>query len=417
MPRPTRLSATFVRNCRVPGRYGDGRGGRGLSLLVKPMVAGGLSRTFSQRLRVNGKPVDIGLGPLDLVSLAEAREIAIENAKLARAGTHPKADNRRRAAVSTFAQAVERTIAMHAPSWRNPRTADHWRSRLTAYAYPAFGEQPVNAIGPTDILGVLTPIWHSRREQARKVKQHLHAVMAWAIGEGLRGDNPVDAVATALPRAGAPVEHRKALPYAEVAGALAKIWDSEAAETTKLAVEFLTLTAARSGEVRGATWDEVDEYSATWTIPGSRMKTGREHRVPLSKQALAVLDRAREYSDGSSLLFPSVTGKTLSDNTLSKLFRDNKIAGTPHGMRTSFRTWLRSPASTGSSRRCAWRTRSGRRRNWRTTGVTTSRRGARSCSAGARLSAHKAWGPLPPPQPATNPLTTFHPRHVPSCMG
>ena len=340
MARPTRLSATFVRNCRVPGRFGDGRGGRGLSLLVKPMAAGGLSKTFSQRLRLNGKPIDIGLGPSDLVSLAGAREIAIENAKLARAGTHPKADSRRRAAVPTFAQAVERTIAMHAPSWRNPRTADHWRSRLTTYAYPAFGEQPVNAIGPTDILAVLSPIWHSRREQARKVKQHLHAVMAWSIGEGLRGDNPVDAVATALPRAGAPVEHRKALPYAEVAGALAKIWDSEAAETTKLAVEFLTLTAARSGEVRGATWDEVDEYTVTWTVPGSRMKAGRPHRIPLSKQAFDVLNRAREYWDGpDGLIFPSVTGKVMSDNTMSKLFRDNEIAGTPHGMRSSFRVW------------------------------------------------------------------------------
>ena len=106
-----------------------------------------------------------------------------------------------------------------------------------------------------------------------------------------------------------------------------------------LCIEFLTLTATRSGEARGATWDEVDEYAATWTIPGARMKTGHEHRVPLSTQAMAVLKRAREYRDGSGLLFPSATGKVLSDNTLSKLFRENEIAGTPHGMRSSFRVW------------------------------------------------------------------------------
>ena len=340
LTRPSRLSGGFVRTVREPGRYSDGgRGSLGLSLLVKPTTSGGLSKSWIQRLRINGRPTHIGLGPLALVSLAEAREVAVQNAKSSRAGADPLADRRRRATVPTLREAAERTIAMHAPSWRNPRTADHWRSRLATYAYPTLGDRRVDAIGPTEILGVLSPIWHSRREQARKVKQHVHAVMAWAIGEGHRGDNPVDAVASALPRGSAQVEHRRALPYAEVAGALAKIWESNAAETTKLAVEFLTLTACRSGEVRGAKWDEVDEYTATWTIPGARMKTGHEHRVPLSTAALSVLDRAREYLDGSGLLFPSVTGKVLSDSTLSKLFRDNKVAGTPHGMRSSFRVW------------------------------------------------------------------------------
>ena len=340
-----------MRTVKEPGRYSDGgRGSLGLSLLVKPTISGGLSKSWIQRLRINGRPTHIGLGSLALVSLAEARELAVQNSKSAHAGADPLADRRRKATVPTFREAVDRTIAVHAPSWRNTRTADHWRSRLTAYAYPTLGTCPVDAIGPTDILGVLSPIWHSRREQARKVKQHLHAVMAWSIGEGLRSDNPVDAVASALPRAGRQVEHRRAISYTEVAGALSKIWESDAAETTKLAIEFLVLTACRSGEVRGATWDEVDEYTATWTIPGSRMKSARPHRVPLSSAALAVLGRAREYRDGSCLLFPSATGKVLSDNTLSKLFRENEIAGTPHGMRTSFRVWT---AETGVERTVA----------------------------------------------------------------
>ena len=340
LTRPSGLSGAFVRTVKEPGRYSDGgRGSLGLSLLVKPTATGGLSKSWIQRLRINGRPTHIGLGPVVLVSLAEARELAVQNAKSARAGADPLADRRRRATVPTLREAAERTIALHAPSWRNPRTADHWRARLRDHAYPTLGDRRVDAIGPTDILGILSPIWHSRREQARKVKQHLHAVMAWAIGEGLRGDNPVVAVATALPRASAPVEHRKALPYAEVAGALAKVWESDAAESTKLCIEFLTLTACRSGEVRGATWDEVDEYTATWTIPGSRMKQQKEHRVPLSMRALTVLVRAREHQGDSGLVFPSARGKVISDNTLSKLLRDNEIAGTPHGMRTAFRVW------------------------------------------------------------------------------
>ena len=121
--------------------------------------------------------------------------------------------------------------------------------------------------------------------------------------------------------------------------ALAKVRESDAGPTTKLAVAFLTLTAARSGEIRAATWAEIDQDSATWTIPAPRMKTGREHRVPLSSSALAVLELAREYADGSGLVFPSPMGRVLSDNTLSKLFRELGIAGTPHGMRSSFRDW------------------------------------------------------------------------------
>ena len=344
--RPTRLSATFVRSIAEPGRFTDGRGSFGLSLLVKESTSGRMTKSWTQRIKAGERFRYIGLGPYPLVTLVEAREAAYQNARAARAGVDPLADRKRRPTVPTFAEAAERTIAMHAPSWRNPRTADHWRSRLTAYAYTALGDRLVDSIGPTDILGVLSPIWHSRREQARKTKQHIHAVMAWCVGEGHRRDNPVDAVASALPRAGAQVEHRRALAYTDVAGALAKIWESDAAETTKLCIEFLTLTATRSGEARGATWDEVDEYAATWTIPGSRMKTGREHRIPLSTQAMAVLERAREYRDRSGLLFPSATGKVLSDNTLSKLFRENEIAGTPHGMRSSFRVWAAECSAT-----------------------------------------------------------------------
>ena len=349
MDRPDRLSATFVRTVTTPGRYGDGRGGHGLSLLVKPSKRNGLSKTWAQRLTTADGLIQVGLGAYPAVSLDAARERAFDQARALRTGTLTTPTDRavtakagrhtRQAIAPTFRQAAEHTIAMHAPSWRNPRTADHWRSRLTAYAFPAIGDRAVAAITPADIFDVLSPVWHSRREQARKVKQHIHAVMAWSIAQGYRGDNPAASIDSALPRAGAKVQHFAALPFAAIPAAFAKVDATNAYDATKLAVRFLTLTACRSGEVRGARWTEIDMDSATWTIPASRMKTGREHRVPLSSAALDVLKAAIEYRDSSGLVFPSPRGKTLTDSTLSKLFRELGIKGTPHGMRSSFRDW------------------------------------------------------------------------------
>ena len=164
------------------------------------------------------------------------------------------------------------------------------------------------------------------------------AVFKWAVVEGYRQDNPAgDVISEGLPKTAKPRKHHRALPFTEVASALVQIKESEAYEVTKLAIEFLALTAVRSGDVRGATWTEID--CDVWAIPAERMKSPREHRVPLSTEALEILNRAREYRDGSGLVFPSQRGKLMSDNTLSKLFRDLAIAGTPHGMRSSFRDW------------------------------------------------------------------------------
>lgn len=339
--RPRRLSATFVRTVTKPGRYGDGRGGHGLSLLVKPMTNGGVSRSWSQRLQVHGRPCNIGLGSFPLVTLAAAREQALDNARAVRGGADLVADRRRRSLVPTFQDAVDHVIALHAANWKEgTRTANIWRARLRDYVYPAIGQLPVDAVTSAQVLEVLKPLWATRRETARKVRQYIHATMTWAIAQGFRSDNPAgDPISAALPRRGARPAHQRAIPFAEVTGALARVRESDAYEITKLAIAFLTLTACRSGEVRGARWTEINHRMATWTIPGVRMKTGREHRVPLSTAALVVLDSARECADGSGLCFPSLTGRMLSDNTLSKLFRGLGIEGTPHGMRSSFRDW------------------------------------------------------------------------------
>ena len=175
--------------------------------------------------------------------------------------------------------------------------------------------------------------------------------MKWAIAQGFRRDNPAgEAIGAALPRSGGKAKHSKALPHAEVAAALKVIRASRAGPTTKLAFEFLTLTAARSGEARMATWAEIDLNSAVWTVPAERMKSGNSHRVPLSDAALRLLLRARRFRDDSELVFPSQNGKVLSDSTISKLVRENRIACVPHGMRSSFRDWC---AETGVPREVA----------------------------------------------------------------
>ena len=202
------------------------------------------------------------------------------------------------------------------------------------------------------------PVWTTRRETARKLLQHVRAVMAWAVVQGYRRDNPAagDAIGSALPRSGGRVQHLRAVPYADVPATLATIRAADAYPVLKLAAEFLILTACRSGEVRGARWEEIDADAATWTIPASRMKAGREHRVPLSGAALDTLRRTSEHAQSSGLIFPSVRGKVLTDGKLGTLFRELGIAGTPHGMRSQFPrlgggVLLRSPRNCGDGAR------------------------------------------------------------------
>ena len=205
---------------------------------------------------------------------------------------------------------------------------------------PRIGRKLVTEITSGDVLGVLVPIWADKRPTAMKVRRRVSAVMKWSIAEGYREDNPAgDAITAALPKSGARVEHRRALPFADVGAAIQTIRDSGAWAGTKLAFEFLTLTAARSNEVRLAEWTAIDPDAATWTIPSDRTKAGREHRQPLSRQAMDLLTAARALGDGTGLIFPSPRGKALSDATISKLVREHGIACVPHGMRSSFRDW------------------------------------------------------------------------------
>jgi integrase len=229
----------------------------------------------------------------------------------------------------------------HRPSWRNEKHAAQFISTLETYVFPTFGNVKVSDVTSDHVLSALLPIWLSKPETARRVRQRIGAVLKWAIAKGWRTDDPTHTVAQALPKQDRrKVERRKALPYADVAGCLAAVRASGAYDTTKAAIEFLVLTAARSGEVRMATWSEINLDTAEWTIPAARMKAGRQHRVPLSPQAVDLLRRLSTRIDGSDLVFPSPRGKALSDMTFSKLIKELGVPVDVHGFRTSFRTWV-----------------------------------------------------------------------------
>ena len=327
------LSAAFCRTVAAAGRYCDGNG---LYLHVDPSGA----RRWVQKLVIRGKSRGLGLGSYALVSLAEARELALANRKLARSGGDPLAAKRRTQDVPTFEEAAAKVLEQNRGAWRNPKHAKDWPTSLRLYAFPRIGKKLVSEVTSADVLEILTPIWHDKPETARRVRQRISAVMKWAVAMQHRADNPAgDALGQALGRQQAVVRHMAALPHGDVASAVAAIRASRAWIGTKLAFEFLVLTAARSGEVRLATWDEIDLVAKVWTIPGERMKANRNHRVPLCGRVVEMLREAKSLGDGDGLVFPSRRGKVLSDMTLSKLVKEQGIKAVPHGFRSSFRDW------------------------------------------------------------------------------
>lgn len=327
------LTARAVESAKEPGKYFDGNG---LYLRVDKT---GL-RYWVQRIVIRGKRREIGLGSPELVSLATARETARRNRQLAYEGQDPIQMRQEARAVPTFEEAARTVHDLHKPTWRNEKHAAQFISTLETYAFPKLGRLRVSDVTSADVMAALAPIWTKKQETARRVRQRIGTVLKWAIAKGWRKDNPADAVSLALPKVTAVKEHRKALPYAEVSVCLQAVQASGAGLVTKAALEFLVLTAARSGEVRGAVWDEIDLAAKVWTIPAARMKAKRPHRVALSSRAAEVLEAAKGFSGGAGLVFPgTVKGKPLSDMTLIKLVRELGFAIDIHGFRTSFRTW------------------------------------------------------------------------------
>lgn len=328
------LTAVSVKSKREPGRYADGNG---LYLVVDESGA----KRWLLRTMVQGRRRDIGVGGLSWVSLAEARERAAGYRKIAREGGDPLAEREAAKPVTLiFEEAAERVHASQKPGWKNAKHGGQWINTLRTYAYPHIGRMPVDRITTPQILKVLEPIWLKKGETAGRVRQRLRTVLDWARTAGYRsGENPVDGVEKGLPRKTKKVEHHKAVPYAEVGAFVQRLRASDLNPSTKLAFEFLILTATRTGEVLLALWNEVDLKVGVWVIPADRMKAGVEHRVPLSSRALDILKAARQLSDGE-LVFPGMkAGKPLSNMAFTMAMRRMKVAGVPHGFRSSFRDW------------------------------------------------------------------------------
>ena len=239
------------------------------------------------------------------MTLAEAREQAFDNRRQARRGRDPLSD-RRRAQTPTFEQAAGRALEANRARWRNAKTATNWTESMAKHAYPVLGARRVDEIGREDVLRVLTPIWTSKPELARKVRQRIRATLQWAMAHGYVEHNVAgEAIDGALPAMPAVAAHFRALPYGEVGHALELIEASRTSLSAKACLRFVALTACRSGEARGARWDEVDLESREWRVSAPRMKAAAEHRVPLSDAALAVLELVRPSPASSWAAGPS----------------------------------------------------------------------------------------------------------------
>jgi integrase len=315
-------------------------------------VRKGGGRSWVQRLTINGKRRDIGLGPYPLVTLAAARELAVNNKRQVLSGRDPVAVKKKAQAEArkriNFAEASKRACEELSPSWRGKKEPQAFINTLAKYANPYFGSNYLEDIEPADIRKAILACRAKVPNQATKVQHRILSVFKWAVAEGLRADNPATSDALALPKHERQTKNSRALPYQEVVVAIDKVKASRAWSATKMALEFTILTAARSGEARGACWSEIDVENAVWTVPAQRMKMNREHRVPLSKRAMEVLEEARTLDGNTGLVFPSFSGRELSDNTLSKLLRELELGTTVHGFRSSFRTWTQEQTNAPS---------------------------------------------------------------------
>ena len=336
MTQPKRLSAVDIENA-PPGKHADGDG---LTLVVKPSGR----RSWVGRVTVNGERREIGLGAYPAVSLDEARRRTAElraRASLVNGVVVPDPAGQI-AAVPTFAQAAATVHALNGPRWRSAHHAREWLASLRRHA-GALSDLPVDRITRAHVLEVLHPIWHDKPETARRVRQRIRTVLSYAMAlhEHIASNAAGDGIDAALPPMPRIRNHQRALHYRDVPEALKQVANCDSSAAAKLCLRFLVLTAVRSTEARGARWSEITEADAAWRIPGERMKSGVEHRVPLSRQALDVLDAARRLDDGSGLAFPSPlkSRQPLSSRTLLKLLHTNELDCTVHGFRSSFRTW------------------------------------------------------------------------------
>lgn len=350
-----RLTQREVESKNLPGMHNDGGG---LYLQVTKGTDGSIRKSWLFRYSTNGRERQMGLGPLKDIKLAAARARAAEARELRRSGKDPiieretlHARNRSRAvAVMTFSDCATAYIAAHRPAWRNVKHANQWKRTVETYCAPVFGKAPVQTIDVGMVMQVIEPIWSTKSETANRLRGRIERILDWAKVRGYReGENPArwrGHLEFQLPARGKvqKVTHHPALPYAEIPEFMVqlRIRDAVAAR----ALEFAILTAARTGEVIGAKWAEIDLKNRIWTIPGDRMKSGREHRVPLNDGAVKVLAQMSMVRE-NEFLFPGDRRRALSDMALLMLLRRMGHSNvTTHGFRSTFRDWVEEKTDT-----------------------------------------------------------------------
>lgn len=354
-----KLSVKGVEAKTKPGLYADGDRS-GIYLRVGPTGA----KSWIVRTLIHGRRRDVGIGSAEHVGLAEARDKARAIRATARSGGDPVAEREaereaareaaraaqaeRDRATKTFDWCVGEVHAKLAPGWRSVRHGEIWRSAIQRHASPKIGAKPIHTITRADVLAVLKPVAEATPESARRLRHNLGQVFQWAVAEGLCEANPVQALGKlALPVVAKGTKRHAAMPWRDVPAFWRALGEREG--VSALTLKWIILTAARSGEARGARWREIDTEAAVWTVPGERMKAGQPHRVPLAPEALAVLERVKGLDP--DLVFPSAqrapdgTGKVQSDMVFAALFKRMGVEGiTTHGFRASFRTWAAEAA-------------------------------------------------------------------------
>ncbi|GAB5437852.1 tyrosine-type recombinase/integrase [Falsiruegeria mediterranea] len=339
-----KLTKKLVENLG-PGRHGDGAG---LYLVVDPSGA----RRWIVRVTVKGQKnrkgaplrTDFGLGGADVVTLNQARERALEYRRMAKAGLNPRYNAQRE--IPTFQELSQQVHIERLPTWKNAKHGQQWLNTLRDYAFPKIGRMPVDSIDQPEVLMCLSPIWTEKHETAKRLAQRIKIVLDVAKSKGLRsGENPVTAIrdAKVLPPVKAKVHHHDAMPWREVPAFYAELQNRSA--TAARALQFTILSACRTSEVLGMTWDEVDTDARLWTVPAERMKGGQVHRVPLTDEMLAILEPMRALA--SDYVFEGQKRhQPLSNMSMLMLLRRMRQGGvTVHGFRSSFRDWAAEEAS------------------------------------------------------------------------
>ena len=341
----SKLTALGVKRAGT-GRHGDGGG-------LYLVVSNSGSRKWVLRFQANGKRRDIGLGSASTVTLSDARDAAEDIRRAIRKGDDPVATRRReKTTTPTFREAAIMVHNEHRPSWKNPKHAAQWLSTLEAYAFPTLGDLPINQIDGPMVRDVLAEIWLTIPETARRVRQRIGTVLDFAHAKGWReAEAPLRSITRGLPKQPKIKNHLAAMPWRDVPDFVSNMDNIlKVSEPVRLAIEFVILTAARSGEVRGARWSEFDLEARMWSISAERMKAGRLHRIPLSGRAVEILDHMRTLrrtDDPDGFVFEGQKpGRPLSDMTLTMPIRRAKLPITIHGFRSAFRDWCAEATST-----------------------------------------------------------------------